>query len=333
MKLAISKFHMAFVALPALAAMGQAEAAPVTYYSEAFTQRYAASLPHIDPATGLGPAQQSRRTDGGLVSATQLTAADEGVALGQASAVLSSGMLRARSELTSNASDGAIAAVSMAALGDSFRAFSHDAPHAWSSSDVVTFSIDVSGLFVGDDRLGNRKDASITFSIFEAGALDAFYRWNTVGIDLDEREELFDEWNSKYMTYYEVAFGDKAQYPDMYDRTIENIPASFDVSFSPGMDFDIVISLVADVEFGWRGEPRDAGEYLLADFSNTVLISYTGPAGTETRSASGKFPGTVAFGDPPLGVPEPATLAIFGLGLTMLLAARRRPAPRGGATG
>ena len=64
-------------------------------------------------------------------------------------------------------------------------------------------------------------------------------------------------------------------------------PATINFTFAPGSDFDwaIVLELTTNASNGSKA---------LADFANTIGVSYAGPAGTTTLSASSVFPGTQA---------------------------------------
>ena len=62
-----------------------------------------------------------------------------------------------------------------------------------------------------------------------------------------------------------------------------------------------------------RAYTTDTNVYSVANFLNTAHVSYSGPDGSTTYSASGLFPGTVSM--PTSEVPEPDSLMLSAIAL------------------
>ena len=208
--------------------------------------------------------------------------------IGSAEANLGSGILRASSTL----------AFSSARFGDSFRAATPSgSPFSWTADDTARFSLNITGSIDRSSSGSNFSDFVIL--ILEPGALNAYTDWL-------QQTGPADAWTSQLIDSLDLGLDYETPLPDFYDDNLTSFPGSYDFDFSPEGDFDWVLSATAFTNGG-----------VTADFSNTFEVSYTGPDGSVTRSASGAFPGTVA-------IPEPssALLLVAGIGA---LHRRRRP--------
>jgi hypothetical protein len=267
---------------------------------------------------------------GGAVSASQDGVFDEGTATAFSSGNLSTGEMKAYSDVEASQAlgSGALSAQARVDIGDSFRATSGNSPFVWTSDSQASFTFDVSGVvdMVTDggalDDYVQINNSRIGLTILAPGTLDAYARW-AAGDDA-----AYAGWGDQVIADFTYNLGPGTQDAPYVNGTATSYPASFTATFTPGSDFDWVMSLDLLMNLQY---PSGAAARGLADFSHTVTASYAGPQGATTLSASGLFPGTVALNGAPAAVPEPGTWALliggFGLSGAALRRRRRRVHP------
>lgn len=88
-----------------------------------------------------------------------------------------------------------------------------------------------------------------------------------------------------------------------------NATSGYDLlaTFAPAGDFDWRIYMIGNATVDVPGTSS------VSDYAHTLSVSYTGPVGSVTESASGLFPGTIVS-----SVPEPETYALMLAGLGVL---------------
>ena len=203
-----------------------------------------------------------------------------------------------------------------AIFGDGFRATTpgHQ-PFNWTSASHSRFTLDLSGTLTASHPLDAtfNPDVFVILSILEKGTLDPtqplingptalqYFFWN-IG-------------NPSTTIYYT----DQNHVSQILTPTAQysGIPATITADFNPGGDFDWVLLL------GASGQVSGPGDSFDFDLSHTLTLSYSGPDGSVTNSASNLF---TNFGPtlPPSAVPEPSSLLIVLGGLAGVAALRRR---------
>lgn len=252
--------------------------------------------------TGLTPSSSS-----GQFSVPLATAA------ATASANLATGSLKVYSSATDRAQAGGFVE-----FGDSFQ-FTDNSGGAfnWTGSDEATFHIDLSGGVTQSGININNSISSIAIRIFQPGGLDAYiqdsyytdedsqtYEW----IDMIIADQSYQLDSPEYVQWLYDTFPDK--YPQGSIQHITDFPSSIDFSFMPEGDFDWQVQLSSYVD-------SSEGGTVTADFSNTAVVSFTGPAGSQTLSSSGVFPNTSI-------IPEPSSSFMLGVSLLSLVFSRSR---------
>ena len=279
-----------------------------------------ATAAHADPVTYFSYAKQFQFSDiggfcftsqfnssGGAASASQncTTSAGSDTVTSNAAAAadLGTGTLKAVSDV-SNLSTGDASAFAAAYFGDSFRTTTGaGTPFTWNSSTSVSFSLDIDGS-VNSAALFN--GSGVTLRIFEPGTLDAYATYLQTGVGLDTV-------NAQTIATFAWGLGNVNYSP--LNGEVLAFPDTLEALFNPDGDFDWVLSLTTFVSpsGGWSA---------VADFFNTLEMSYAGPAGGVTYSASGLFPGTLALAA--VNLPTPGTLGLLLPGLLMFGWTQRR---------
>jgi hypothetical protein len=280
-----------------------AHANPITHftYSSSFVQAESTGF-----STGPDYMQKQLVSNGGFVSTGRSLDAPEGTAAAGSSANLASGELKALAETTASGDGGYFSAFARADFGDSFRTYAGNSPFTWASDTEASFSFDLTGLV---DLNGADNGSQFGLTILAPGALDAYARW--LG-----GENTFAEWNSQVITSFFYGLGPGVVAQSWMTGVVTDYPDSVSASFTPGSDFDWVLTLISNV--GINGSFTVVDAYGLTDFSNTLHLAYSGPDNTTTYSGSGLFPSTLALAAAPTAIPEPASALLFLAGLGAL---------------
>lgn len=309
----IAFYVVAFLSLPA----AQVFAVPITHFSSTTVQTFGDSIDFFNEIViNNNPLyiQTNSSTTGSTTNGSiSYSNPSEGTASAQSQASLESGALRVQAESHSNANSGPftnnVFAFARADIGDSFRTFDNQDPYQWASDTEVTFSIDFSGFVSTGPAVNNRANAGFSFIAFTPGFLDPYaqFLFNDAPFPTDfNANTIFSDNYHLGGTLYS------------FQTPVGPLPATIDVSFAPGGDFDWVAGITVDTA-------ASLFDSSIADFFSTATMSYTGPAGTTTYSASGLFPGTLPLSNAPSSsVPEPGTLILMSLGLAAIGFIRRR---------
>lgn len=238
-----------------------------------------------------------------------------GAVNGYAYANLATGQLKMRSNVVNTDGTAYPSLQSNAIFGDSFTASTAlGTPFSWTSASQAAFTLNLGGMLTSSAPLPTiGGDVFVILSILAPGTLDP----NKPLINGPTAKQYFF-WNIGNPGV-KIYYTDQQMNSQPLTPTAEYtaIPPSLTASFTPGGDFDWVLALGAD------GQLANAGTNFDLDLSHTLTLSYAGPNGSVTQSASNQF---VNFNAtlPPAAIPEPASLALLGIGITLLLA--RRPA-------
>lgn len=246
--------------------------------------------------------QKNASTTGGTASGSLSYLGTEGTASAQAESSLATGTLKAKAQSTSLVNTGPFDnnafGFARADVGDSFQTFDNQGPLQWTNATDVTFSIDLSGFVSTGSGVNSRADAGFFLGVFKPGFLDAYAQWLINGASFPS------EYNDNLLFGFDYSLGGEVQ---SFQQPFA-VPGVLDITFAPGGDFDWVAGIFMDTA-------ASLTDTSIADFFSTATMSYTGPAGTTTYSASGLFPGTQPLSSAPVVVSEPGILALMGIAL------------------
>lgn len=207
-------------------------------------------------------------------------------------------------QMTASAKSG-LALSAIAALGDSFELLHADGSPFVVSGGMATFSMAVSGqgqAAQGMAWAAPSATAYLELFILSPGAID---RWkpNAFGgfpIHVEDIVQVF-QWGATPGSTTALDYSTFGTTYQMHAIPVLNDGDVALAQFEAPAAFDWLARLSAGVTL-FSGDPA---AYANSDFSHTVNLSFDGPDGSLTQSASGLFPGTVA------AVPEPAPLALL----------------------
>lgn len=277
---------------------------------------------HADPVTYFSFARQFQFSDiGGFCFTSQFNSNGGSASAGQdcttssgsetvtsnaaAAANLGAGTLKAVADVD-NQSSGGSTAHAEAMFGDSFRTTTGTGtPFTWNSSTSVSFNLDIDGS-VSSSYLVN--GSGVELQIFEPGTLDTYVAYQQSG-----DPDLLAAVTAQRIAIFAWGLG-LVNYSPL-NGTVVVFPDTLEAEFNPDGDFDWVLRLVTNVA-------PSGGSSAVADFFNTLEMSYVGPDGGVTYSASGVFPGTLALAA--VSLPTPGTLGLLLPGLLMIGLTRRR---------
>ncbi len=237
-----------------------------------------------------------------------------------ASADLSTGQLKTYAAVTQDDYTtwaGRTGANGRAVFGDSFTTTSPTGPFVWGDGDVGTFTINLDGVLganftnPADVNYGVAASAhliwSIGLDIYQSGTFDSgFMTGGVVG-------------NCSWSGFLDGSTSTSCTTSDITTSISGDLASGYEISaiLGIGSDFDWELSLQSVAYLMAPGE-------LTVDLGHTLSLSYDGPAGATTQSASGVFPFATDPGTPGVTVSAPASMGLLGLGLLSLVAVSRR---------
>jgi len=237
-----------------------------------------------------------------------------------AEANLSTGTLSATGHVSNSRSAANIFVTSggEGGFGDSFSAFAPTGPFVWNLTDTATFTMNVTGTIDQTNVIRDPATAwTVNLYILKPGSL------SPNGISFNDALLAYAQFNEArpligaawtWNQFSGDLAGNAAKIPISlsHSGSFETGGAQMSATFNPGGDFDWIILFDTSASLA-----AGVGD-LTHDFSHTLSVEYTGPAGTDTQSASGVFPGTTTV------VPLPAAAWLMLSGCGSLLAFGRR---------
>jgi hypothetical protein len=264
----------------------------------------------------------------------------------QAAELKASSMLGFGTDVASNGvmpvghTNGSASATAM--FGDSFRTFADNQPFLWSDGDTATFNFAITGStsidagiaapdgnpFLNPGEIKNFVYGSLQLLVYASGTIDLIVQLRDFDFgtgDIADYLALNQQINDSLLLNEFWYVGDNVL-PADFGLEPEDVlslngetPTEVSVQFDPNGDFDWILTLDTLVQLDASQQNVQA----TMNFANTVVASYVGPDGTETRSGSGLFPGTSAL---VAEVSEPSSLALLTLLLPVGWRLRRRRA-------
>ena len=210
---------------------------------------------------------------------------------------------------------------SIVAMADSFSLVNADGSPFSVAGSQATFSLDVSGqgsVERGGAWQAPTARATLELFILSPGSID---RWkpNAFGgfpIHVEDIVQVF-QWGATPWTTEALDYSTWGTTYAMHSIPMLNDGDVALAEFEATTAFDWLVRLGVNASL-FSGDPA---AYAYSDFSHTVGMSFEGPDGSVTQSASGVFPGTVAISTGGSTVPEPSTLLLV---LPALFLALRR---------
>ena len=235
----------------------------------------------IDSGTETPPAVDgSSDPAGGPVTANSSASSSVGTASAQAQASLSAGTLKASGVVESILDidpPNAVNAYSTAAatIADSFRFFDNNStsPFQWSSTTEATFTMNFSGSVTTQGAGDTRASAYLILNIYEPGAI-ALLQNGVSQAEINNQFRLSQNIFNVFGNLFPLG------------RPAEALPATVDFSFTPESNFDWLARFIVTTSI------NSGAAMVNADFLNSAELSFSGPDGARTFSASGLFPDT-----------------------------------------